>query len=397
MGRKAVSKLFYCISILVTFLLAGVTCAGAFSGYVSPAKHIILTFIGLALSVLLLINLMVLIYWGIRRRIWWIVPLVAILGNWGYLGRVVRFASVPSSTTETALTLVTYNVDAFNRDLTGYTCKEMARYLQGLQADVICMQEFDTTREFNMDSVKAAFADWGYYAIPEAPIDSAALIGSSALADSATYKGSSAPVDSATHKGSSAPVPRKSILQLAVFSKYPIFEQQLIPYPDSKNCSLWCDISVNGKRIRVFNNHLQTTEVSRNKRILEKELHKDNTAATERALFKLADGLKDNFVKRAAQSEHMQRLIAASPYPVLVCGDLNSLPSSYTYRTLKGDRLQDGFQSCGHGYMYTFRYFKKLLRIDYILHSAEFKGTDYFSPEWDCSDHKPVVMRMEVR
>lgn len=383
MGRKAVSKLFYCMSILVTFLLAGVTCAGAFSGYVSPAKHIVLTFIGLALPVLLLTNLIVLIYWGIRRRIWWIVPLVAILGNWGYLGRIVRFSTAPSST-EAALTLVTYNVDAFNRDLTGYTCKEMARYLQGLQADVICMQEFDTTREFDMDSVKAAFADWGYYAIPEAPIDSAALKGSSALADSATYN------------GSSAPVPRKSILQLAVFSKYPILEQQLIPYPDSKNCSLWCDISVNGKRIRVFNNHLQTTEVSRNKRILEKELTKDNTAATERALFQLADGLKENFVKRASQAEHVQRLIAASPYPVLVCGDFNSLPSSYTYRTIRGDKLKDGFQSCGHGYMYTFRYFKKLLRIDYILHSAEFKGTDYFSPEWDCSDHKAVVMRMEI-
>lgn len=348
------------MSILVTFLLAGITCAGAFSGYVSPAKHIVLTFIGLALPVLLLINLTVLIYWGIRRRIWWIVPLVAILGNWGYLSRIVRFSSAPSSP-ETALTLVTYNVDAFNRDLTGYTCKEMARYLQGLQADVICMQEFDTTKEFDMDSVKAAFADWGYYAVPEAPSGD------------------------------------KSILQLAVFSKYPILEQQLIPYPDSKNCSLWCDISVDGKRIRVFNNHLQTTEVSRNKRILENELHKDNTAGTERALFKLADGLKENFVKRAAQAEHVQRLIAASPYPVLVCGDFNSLPSSYTYRTIRGDKLKDGFQSCGHGYMYTFRYLKKLLRIDYILHSAEFKGTDYFSPEWDCSDHKPVVMRMEMR
>ena len=88
-------------------------------------------------------------------------------------------------------------------------------------------------------------------------------------------------------------------------------------------------------------------------------------------------------------------MITASPYPTLVCGDFNSLPSSYTYRTMKGDKLKDGFQTCGHGYMYTFRYFKKLLRIDYILHTKDFEGLDYFSPEVDYSDHKPVVMRMK--
>ena len=53
-------------------------------------------------------------------------------------------------------------------------------------------------------------------------------------------------------------------------------------------------------------------------------------------------------------------------------------------------------KTCGHGYMYTFRYFKKLLRIDYILHTKDFEGLDYFSPEVDYSDHKPVLMRMKI-
>lgn len=60
-------------------------------------------------------------------------------------------------------------------------------------------------------------------------------------------------------------------MQLAVFSRYPIKEENLIVYPDSKNCSLWCDIEINGRIIRLFNNHLQTTEVSQNKRKLERD------------------------------------------------------------------------------------------------------------------------------
>ena len=130
---------------------------------------------------------------------------------------------------------------------------------------------------------------------------------------------------------------------------------------------------------------------------LEKELKKDNTTGTEHAILKLTDGLEENFVKRAAQAEHMHKLITASPHPTLVCGDFNSLPSSYTYHTMKGNRLKDGFQTCGHGYMYTFRYFKRLLRIDYIFHSEELEGLDYFSPELDYSDHNPVVMRMKIK
>ena len=313
-------------------------------------------FIGLALPVLLLINFAVLIYWAIRLRIWLLIPLIAILGNWGYLSRIIRFSSPENF--GTSLTIATYNVDAFNGDQTGYSCKKIARYMEEQNVDILCMQEFGSNREFNVDSVKKAFSTWPYYSIPPAPAET-------------------------------------PILQLAVFSKHPILEQKLITYPDSKNCSMWCDIDIDGKRIRVFNNHLQTTEVSSNKRKLEKELKKDNSAGTEHAIFKLAGGLEENFVKRAAQAEHMHKLITASPYPALACGDFNSLPSSYTYRAMKGERLKDGFQTCGHGYMYTFRYFKKLLRIDYILHTDDFEGLDYFSPELDYSDHKPVVMRMK--
>ena len=122
----------------------------------------------------------------------------------------------------------------------------------------------------------------------------------------------------------------------------------------------------------------------------------DDTDRAERAALTLADGLHENFKKRAAQAEHINQLISASPYPTLVCGDFNSLPSSYVYQTVKGEKLNDGFQTCGHGYMYTFRYFKHLLRIDYILHSSEFQGVDYFSPDLEYSDHNPVVMRMRL-
>ena len=230
--------------------------------------------------------------------------------------------------------------------------------MKELGVDIFCFQEFGINHEFGIDSLRTVLSGWPYYYVPSSPAG-------------------------------------ENLLQLAVFSRYPIKEEHLIIYPDSKNCSLACDIEINGRTIRLFNNHLQTTEVSQNKRKLEKGLRTDDSQRVEHATLGLIDGLHENFRKRAVQADLLKQLIAASPYPTLVCGDFNSLPSSYVYHTIKGDKLQDGFQTSGHGYMYTFKYFKHLLRIDYILHSPELNSTDYFSPDLNYSDHNPVVMRMK--
>ena len=90
MGKKAVSKLFYYTSVALTFALAGVTITGAFAGHVPPESSTLIPFIGLLLSGLLLINLAAAIYWGIRRRFWIVIPLIAIAANWQYLGRIFQ-------------------------------------------------------------------------------------------------------------------------------------------------------------------------------------------------------------------------------------------------------------------------------------------------------------------
>lgn len=369
---KALYRFFYYVSILLTGILAISTLAGIFVGNASPNSNKLLPFIGLILPVLLLMNLGAVIYWIIRWRCWLFIPLSAIIGNWAYISNILQFpvfdsAAAPRTSivtdleTQTGndsfLTVATYNVDSFNQEHTGFLCKEIAEYMKNLGVDIFCFQEFGINKRFGVDSLYTALSEWAYHYIPSSP------------------------------EG-------EHLLQLAVFSRYPIKDQQLITYPETANNSFWCDIDINGRTVRLFNNHLQTTDVSRNKRQLEKELKADDSERIEYAAITLVNGLHNNFKKRAAQAEKINQLIATSPYPTLVCGDFNSLPSSYTYHTIKG-KLNDGFQTCGHGYMYTFRSFKHLLRIDYIFHSQEFEGVDYFSPNLNYSDHNPVVMRMK--
>ena len=157
-----------------------------------------------------------------------------------------------------------------------------------------------------------------------------------------------------------------------------------------------CDIKLGNDTIRLYNNHFQTTSVTGNKQIWEQEFSFDDPVADIDLGMDVVETISPNYVKRAQQVDDIVGMILTSPYPVLACGDFNSIPSSYAYH-LFDDILTDGFKTCGRGYMYTYRDFRKLFRIDYIFYSEPFEGTRYYSPSIVLcnSDHKPVLMEMK--
>lgn len=159
---KAFYRLLYYLSILLTSILAGFTLAGAFAGDASPDSFTLMPFIGLILPVLLLANVVSAIYWTVRWRCWVFIPFIAILGNWGYPTRVLQSplfdsASQPNTEslslkknergTESALTIATYNVNSFNHEHTGFSCKGIAAYMKELGVDIFCFQEFGINHE----------------------------------------------------------------------------------------------------------------------------------------------------------------------------------------------------------------------------------------------------------
>ena len=74
----------------------------------------------------------------------------------------------------------------------------------------------------------------------------------------------------------------------------------------------------------------------------------------------------------------------------LVCGDLNDIPSSYSYFNVKGN-LNDAFLEKGKGLGGTYHSALPLIRIDYIFYSKNINvlGWEKFSEKF--SDHLPIM------
>lgn len=359
MGKTAVRNFFYGILVTATWLLTTATVLAAFSGHYDPTRHPCMALSGIALPLLIPVCLGVALAWGVARSKWAFVPLAGIVCSWSYLSATFRIPlphPEESGTMRHHLKIATYNVHRFGEEITGYSCKEIARLMREEGVDVLCLQETGGNRYFPTDSIIHTFAHWPYVFFPA--FDT---------------------------------IPS---LPIAVFSRYPIRGQRFIPYPESVNSSLVCDILTGTDTIRLLNNHLQTTSINQNRRKWQRELSANDRRREAEAVKNAAGTLLDNFVKRTEQTHHLVGIVRQSPYPVILCGDLNSIPSSYTYHAFSR-LLKDGFKEAGKGYMYTYRPAGRLLRIDYVFHSPGLRATSYRSPHWDlCSDHNPVLCEL---
>ena len=90
MGKSAVKGLFYICLIAATFVLATITIVAAFSGNVAPVDSAIMPLLGLAVPVLLIVNLITALCWALAHKRWALVPLAAFFCNWGYLTSVFQ-------------------------------------------------------------------------------------------------------------------------------------------------------------------------------------------------------------------------------------------------------------------------------------------------------------------
>ena len=168
-----------------------------------------------------------------------------------------------------------------------------------------------------------------------------------------------------------------------VFSKYPLVNKHTIRYPSRANISSCCDVVVGQDTLRLFTNHLESY------RFTGSEL--DSVAAHPFHT--------DTVIRRKVQSASRSRFrqariiadsVAASPYPVMLVGDLNSLPLSPTYLLLRL-HLRDAFlQTSSVRLGSTYRKGRIGLRIDYILHSPDLTPTDCHTIRTTGSDHLPL-------
>jgi endonuclease/exonuclease/phosphatase family metal-dependent hydrolase len=186
---------------------------------------------------------------------------------------------------------------------------------------------------------------------------------------------------------------------VVIFSRYPItgtIQRKYNPASPSRSESLIeADIRINDDTIRVCTTHLQSV-LFKSKDFRDVEIIQNANDSMLEASRSLAHKLSYALRLRGFQADTVRRNLDSSPYPVIMCGDFNDVPNSYTYFRIRGG-LQDAYNVRSFGIGRTYINISPTLRIDYILADKKFtvvQSERLISPY---SDHHAVIADLELR
>lgn len=353
MGKIAVYKYVAMMFLVIQVVVSSFTFVALFGGDVTPVGNTARSMLVYVLPLLIIANLLLIIYWLVRRR--WIflaIPVITVACCIPYIGTLYQPAFLHSheDASKNGLKIATYNVAMFNRETSGFMAQDILAEMRRENVDVLCLQEYNDISgdKKNSDSYKDYF-----------------------------------------------PYMATGREDMVIYSRYPITQSKKLLFEDTNNSAMWADIDVKGIEFRVFNVHLETTGINRTLHKAGKMMAQNQDISNSRILNAIYGNYMMGMYFRSGQAIQIANEKANSKFPVILCGDFNDVPYSFVYNTMLGNMV-DGFKECGHGFMYTYRGGKKAVRIDYIFHDEEIKGVDYYRTDLSYSDHYPVFMKVAL-
>ncbi|MDX1446057.1 endonuclease/exonuclease/phosphatase family protein [Lishizhenia sp.] len=358
-------KRFFSLRTLMHFfaLLTSIALLLSYvSVYVPPKTLWILPLFGLVYPLLLVFTLLFLIYFTFGKSRWFLLPLVVIL-----LGGKLHFRYInlgwgqTQTVADQTLKITSYNVRLFDFYLSSqannYDNKDsIMAFIKNENPDILCLQEYfytDGNTEFNTKKTLTK------------------------LLKSKEY-----------HERVRFQQNKKRNFGVSIFSKYPIISKGEVSFPASAtNYCIYTDVKVNEDTLRVYNTHLQSVKIKPDDVNFNLE---DDEETNLLRLKTTVKKLKNAYPARTEQAQLILKHAAASPYPVIICGDFNDPPISHTYN-LFNKVYKDAFRNAGKGLGRSYAGKIPAGRIDYIWHDVTLGSQNFKVQDQAFSDHYAIT------
>ena len=173
-----------------------------------------------------------------------------------------------------------------------------------------------------------------------------------------------------------------------VWSRYPLINKKTVDYEIRSNLSSRCDVVVDEDTFRLIVNHLESNRFTSTDMTINDGAKYENIRNSAKRIGHKWTKARN---RRRGQARAVRKEIDNSPYPVIVVGDFNDIPLSYTYYTIsKG--LHDAWLETSWGkWGTTFKLKGSFgVRIDYILCQNPLVPVQCTVKETTGSDHSPV-------
>lgn len=339
----------------IAALLSAVLCA--LCPFINPSTFVWTAFFGLGFWIIFFANiliLIVLIFLKSRRTL--LIPIVALILS--IPGFVKSYSFGKSNDGEAQIKVMTYNVSVFrNYKDKSSTVSEvknsLVNFIKEHNPDVICLQESGKWPKNTAQSFSKTIG-YKYY----------------------SYN---------TKNGNS------------YFSKYKIENVNIFK---DENISKFADI----KKINISKNesfylvncHLNSFGISKEEIEYINDIEnivKESETHGKSVIHKLKSG----FERRTQSTDLLLENLPDDTLPLIICGDFNDTPLSYTYSQMSKAGMKDAFITASRGIGKTYCGPLPLLRIDYFWYNDYIEVVDYKRIKQTTSDHYPLIMTFNIK
>lgn len=299
-------------------------------------------FFSLIIPSLLILNILIFIYWLIKKLKYLYIPLLSLFIYFILFNAPIQLNS-NASKTDKVFSFMTFNVRGFGstniyRDLV--TSEKIIDFVKGKNPDIICFQEFS----------RFEFQSLSYY----------------------------------PYKFVGYRTNFEKTLQV-IYSKYPIINSGYVDFPNTRNQAIYADIKFENEIIRMYNIHLQSYKLRVNK--------------SNFSLVGLRIISRKVKIAQSKQEEQVQIVINHAKTfsgKIIFSGDFNSTQYSTNYKFLKNN-MNDSFVEAGFGLGATYSSINFPFRIDYVLADEGLDIISHQNFDIKLSDHEPIFVNLKLK
>ena len=331
---------FIKIQQIFLFLCGLISILAILAWWIPPSEFLILQWFGLLMPFITAISFVLLLLTGLRRKLNYILLITNLIGIVFYWPLVFQWSPLSKRTSQNSqlLKIASYNVHNMQAEYGLSSLDRVAEFINEERIEIVCLQEVPS--EYNSSILMNAFKLMPYILISEDEVDS----------------------DS----------------RLVILSKYPLKSLRTLSHIYRPHYALFADLDYKGESVKIINCHLQTTNWNQSNNV------------------DLISRVSDSYLKREIQTNTIKNMLSNISDPLILAGDFNDPPLSYTYGVLSSE-LEDSFLKAGNGYGSTYRYLGGIYRIDYVFFDKKnFKAVSYRTVNVKYSDHLPVLVDLMI-
>lgn len=354
---RLIQYVIYITNIL--FVIAMIV--SAYSSYFLPEKYAYISCLGIIFPFLLFANLLYFFFWLLVRRKYALLSFIACVACSVQIYTICPIHLFNFSVPKDAIKFLSYNAMGLSKKSKdcSYNPMTILNYINESKADIVCIQEYIPSKSpkgYQATKIDKILNNYPYHTYlkfrPKAPNG------------------------------------------VACYSKYPILSSHVLPYKSRFNGGVIIDIKWGKDTLSVINNHLESNGITKEDRTIYKDIivHQDADKLPVGGL-KLLKKVAEATIVRGKQARIAQQVVDSllrRNRSVIMCGDFNATPISYTLRTVS-ESLDNAFvrSGCGLGVSYNRGGF--YFRIDHILYSKDLE-TYYCKVDNSIkeSDHYPI-------